>query len=282
MNDLTYIQKKFVDYVETVIKSEKLSHAYLIEIGDSSEEFPFILSFIKMILCPEAVSDANCLNCGKCNVCKLLDENNYPDFEIISADGTQIKKGQLVSLKEEFQNTSLIGKRRVYMIEDAEKLNPSSANTILKFLEEPENNIIAILITHNRYKVIDTILSRCQVLSLRDSLNIENIDENVLKFLKFMVQDNDLFVFYKDIYENIMPDKDTAKEVLSQIENTLIEYLSGDNHLLIQKLNFLDKNDHKKLLSYIAIIEEELPKLVYNINYKLWLDSLYSRFVEVN
>ena len=40
MNDLTYIQKKFIDYIEIIMKSNKLSHSYLIELGDSSLDFP--------------------------------------------------------------------------------------------------------------------------------------------------------------------------------------------------------------------------------------------------
>ena len=66
------------------------------------------------------------------------------------------------------------------------------------------------------------------------------------------------------------------------IEKILINYLStksqGNEN---SNLSFLDSVDTNILLSYITIIEEEIPKLVYNINYKLWLDCIYSRFVEV-
>ena len=160
MDNLTEIQKRFVDYIEKIMNSNKLSHAYLIETEDTSLEFPLILMFVKLILCPKNFVECKMLNCGQCNNCKLIDSNNFPDFEVIEADGAQIKKNQLLELKDEFQKTSLIGKRRVYLIKDAEKLNPSSANTMLKFLEEPEDNIIAILLTKNRYQVIDSILSR--------------------------------------------------------------------------------------------------------------------------
>ena len=163
MNDLTYIQEKFVNYIEKIIQSNKLSHSYLIELGDFSLDFPLVLLFVKMILCSEMVADVENLNCNRCNTCKLIDENSFPDLQIIEAEGSQIKKNQLLSLKGEYQNKSLIGKRRVYIIKNAEKLNPSSANTILKFLEEPEEGVIAILLTSNRYQILDTILSRCQL-----------------------------------------------------------------------------------------------------------------------
>ena len=109
MNELTYIQKRFINYVETIMNSGKLSHSYLIELGDSFIEFPFVLLFVKMILCPNNVCNVDCLNCKKCNVCKLIDEGNFPDLEIIEADGVQIKKSQLLSLKDEYQNKLVWG-----------------------------------------------------------------------------------------------------------------------------------------------------------------------------
>lgn len=278
MNDLTYIQQRFVNYIETIIKTDKLSHSYLIELGDVSLDYPFVLLFVKMILCPHLVSNIDGLNCNRCNTCQLIDEGNFPDLEIIEADGMQIKKKQLLSLKEEYQNYSLIGHRRVYIIREAEKLNPSSANTILKFLEEPEEGIIAILLTKNRYQVLDTILSRCQVLSLVDSTEISSVDDTVIRFIRYLISGDDLFVHYKEIFDSIMPNKTVAKEVFDIVEKIFIQFLSGQEN---DQLSFLSDTHRDKILSYITIIEEEIPKLVYNINYKLWLDSIFSRFVEV-
>lgn len=280
MNNLTDIQNKFVSYIEKIMMSNKLSHAYLIEMEDSSTEFPLVLLFVKMILCPLEIYKCDKLNCSKCNVCRLIDEKNFPDFEIIEADGNQIKKNQLLELKDEFQKTSLIGKRRVYVIKDAEKLNPSSANTILKFLEEPEENIIAILLTRNRYQVLDTILSRCQILALNDASMVIRYDDEIALFLKYLFNGKDLFIHYKEILDNILVDKNKAKEVFEQVEKIILGYLGGklnsDYDLTIFK-----GIEKKTLLKYVSIIEEEIPKLVYNINYKLWLDSIYTRFVEV-
>lgn len=280
MNNLTDIQNKFVSYIEKIMISNKLSHAYLIETEDSSTEFPLVLLFVKMILCPLEINKCDKLNCSKCNVCRLIDEKNFPDFEIIEADGNQIKKNQLLELKDEFQKTSLIGKRRVYVIKDAEKLNPSSANTILKFLEEPEENIIAILLTRNRYQVLDTILSRCQILALNDDSMVIRYDDEIALFLKYLFNGKDLFIHYKEILDNILVDKNKAKEVFEQVEKIILGYLGGklnsDYDLTIFK-----EIEKKTLLKYVSIIEEEIPKLVYNINYKLWLDSIYTRFVEV-
>lgn len=282
MNDLTYIQEKFVNYIEKIIQSNKLSHSYLIELGDFSLDFPLVLLFVKMILCSEMVADVENLNCNRCNTCKLIDENSFPDLQIIEAEGSQIKKNQLLSLKGEYQNKSLIGKRRVYIIKNAEKLNPSSANTILKFLEEPEEGVIAILLTSNRYQILDTILSRCQVLSLLDDFETEIVDDKIIVFMRYLIHPEDLFIHYKEIYDSILSDKETAREIFFAVEKILINYLSTKSRNKNSSIfSFLDNVNANILLSYITIIEEEIPKLVYNINYKLWLDCIYSRFVEV-
>ena len=282
MNDLTYIQEKFVNYIEKIIQSNKLSHSYLIELGDFSLDFPLVLLFVKMILCSEMVDDVENLNCNRCNTCKLIDENSFPDLQIIEAEGSQIKKNQLLSLKGEYQNKSLIGKRRVYIIKNAEKLNPSSANTILKFLEEPEEGVIAIVLTSNRYQILDTILSRCQVLSLLDDSETEIVDDKIIVFMRYLIHPEDLFIHYKEIYDSILSDKETAREIFFAVEKILINYLSTKSRNKNSSIfSFLDNVNANILLSYITIIEEEIPKLVYNINYKLWLDCIYSRFVEV-
>lgn len=61
-----------------------------------------------------------------------------------------------------------MGDRKVYIINGADKLNKQSANSILKFIEEPDNNITALLVTDNLYSVMPTIRSRCQILSFQN------------------------------------------------------------------------------------------------------------------
>ena len=100
--------------------------------------------------------------------------------------------------------------------------------------------------------------------------------------MKLLKNPDELFIQYKFLYENIFPDKLKAKEFFLQLEEFFTHYLylsSIDKEN--KKFSFLDSFDKLKILMYLTIIEEELPKLVYNINYKLWLNSLFARFVEV-
>lgn len=285
MKDLTYAETKFMDYIEQIIKSNKLNHSYLVEVDNYDNDLIFIYNFVKKILCPLKSGVYSQSGCKTCNICKLIDENNYPDLELVEANGSWIKKGQLLELKEEYQNKSLLNNKRIYIIKEAEKLNPSSANTILKFLEEPEEDIIAILLTNNRYNILDTILSRCQILSLKNNSIFVGVEDKLVDFIHFLVSGEDLFLNYKIIIDTVLQDKEQAKLVFTNIENLFVSYLNYKANLIsdfsISKFPFLEQCNIHDILIYITIIEEELPKLMYNINYKLWLDTIFSRFVEV-
>lgn len=273
---------QFYNIIDRLIEKNRVSHAYLCEVDNYEDDFQCILDFIKLILCQKDNKSSKCLNCSKCNICHLVDTNNYVDLKIIEPDGTIIKKKQMIELQDEFNNKSLLDNKRIYVIKEADKLNASSANTILKFLEEPEDDIIAILIANNRYSVIETILSRCQVLSLKKDVSIEYEDE-VFDLLEYIVGKSKLFTNYSDILNNILSDKFIAKERLMKVEEVLVSYMRylANNEFKCSDVAIKILRDVKsvQIANFISIIENELSKLEYNVNYKLWLDSLFAKLI---
>ncbi len=279
MQELSIVKKKFIDYIDKIIEYKRVSHAYLIEI-DNDKDMIYIYDFIKMIICDCLYQKIDKNN----NIVKLIDNNNYPDIKIIEPDGNWIKKTQLLELQKEYNNKSLLGKKRIYIINKAERLNSSSANTMLKFLEEPEEDIIALLITDNRYHVLDTILSRCQILNLKEDIyNIEKEDE-IMDLIECFINPNNFFLQYNYLMNKEIVDKTIFKEKLQKIEHIFINYLNCKFEKSLEKaeedLNvLLKKCDDKDIIKYISIIEEEIPKLEFNVNFKLWLDSFFSKLV---
>ena len=88
------------------------------------------------------------------------------------------------------------------------------------------------------------------------------------------------FIKYNSIITEVIPDKDIARDKLCEIENVIISYLDNkyEEKQIDEKLVKLFKDiDSKKLLNSLSIIEEEIKKLEFNVNYKLWLDSLFSK-----
>lgn len=278
MEEVSVVKKNYIQYINNVVQQKKVSHAYLIEMNDDLVDFCYILDFIKMILCDCSYEELDQLDS---NVVRLIDQNNYPDIKVIEPDGNVIKKEQLIQLQKDFDSKSLLNNKKIYIIKNAEKLNQSSANTMLKFLEEPEKDIIGFLVTNNRYNVLETIQSRCQILSLKDGQSISYFKEQFF-FLKSIVFPKDFFLKYNDFITNIVEDKQTMKNYLLQSEQMLIDYLHyqyfGDK--IDQRLiDILNKTNTSKILHIISVIEGEIQKLKYNINYKLWIDGLLSRLI---
>lgn len=152
------------------ILREQLSHAYIFETNGYDEGLDMAIAFAKNILNPDGT--------------EAIDEYNYLELKIIEPDGTWIKKEQLLDLQEEFSKKSIIGNKKVYIINHANQLSVNSANTILKFVEEPPEGIIAILLTDNVYHLIDTIVSRCQIISLNGQAEIGTNDRTLFKIMK--------------------------------------------------------------------------------------------------
>ena len=157
------------------LKTNKLSHAYLVIGEDSLYCDEFILSFVKAIFCLEN-KNKEFFSCEECKNCHSINHSNYVDFYRLTSE-TSIKKEEIQMLKSDLSVKSFNGKK-IYWIKDIEKMTEQAANSLLKFLEEPEDNIIAILSCKNISAVLPTIISRCQQIKLiGQSENIE-IEQN--------------------------------------------------------------------------------------------------------
>ncbi len=281
MNEKSLVKSNFIDYVDKIVLNNKVSHAYLIEVDNYDNDIKYIYNFIKMMLLKCSYKDA--VNSME-KVSKLIDDNNYPDIVVVSSDSLTIKKEQIIDLEKEFNNKSLFDNKRIYIIKESEKLNASSANTILKFLEEPEDDIVAILLTDNRYHVIDTILSRCQVLSLKENFYDINFSDEIMDLLELFLSPKKYFINPKNVYTVYFTDKINSKELLNNISNILI---SSINYSILNEKNeysdifnnILKNNDINKLINILSILDDEIYKLNFNVNLKLWLDSLFCKLI---
>ncbi|MBQ8535772.1 MAG: hypothetical protein IJ463_08825 [Bacilli bacterium] len=274
------VKKKFIDYIDKIIDNGRISHAYLFEVDNYEEDLTYIYSFIKMILCKCKFNE---LKDNDNKIISLIDSNNYPDLYVIKPDGSSIKKGQLIDLQKEYSNKSLLDNKRIYIIEECEKMNQSSANTILKFLEEPEDDVVAILIADNRYHVIDTIISRCQIISLKENFNVSEYSDDFIDFFESVLKPNEFYIKYNSFIKNIIPEKTITIDYLNKINNIIVSYLNYKNGVcdsFSEDLNILlDKYDDNYLINIISVIEDEIQKLNFNVNYKLWLDAFFAKLI---
>ena len=278
MDNISDVKKKYIDYIDNIISNKKNSHAYLVELDNYEDDMKYVYLFIKMLLCNMKSSD---ISNSDNKIIKLVDDNNYPDITVVSSETSIIKISSIIELQKEFNNKSLFNNYKIYIIKEVEKLNGYSANTILKFLEEPEDNIIAFLLTDNRFHVIDTILSRCQILSLKESSYDYSFDDDKIDFLNYILNPEDFFINYNELIKNKYPDKLIFKDMLINSEKIILDYIScSDDKKINNDIDILlSKYDNRKLIGIISIIEDYLVKLEFNINYKLWVDSLFSSLI---
>ena len=272
------VDEKIYCTILNQLNHNRLSHAYLIEADDYLDIEVLMNKIVKTILCSkQGIHETE----EDCNICNLIDLDQCNDLKLIYPDGNMVKKEQLLEVKKMFKTTSL-NPYRVYIIYGADKLNQSSANTILKFLEEPEAGIVAFLVAKSRYQVLETLVSRCQILSIHHS-NIDEFDDVTMDLLKKITQNSDFYLDFKDILANYLPDKNTAKIVLDHMELFFHQLLLSrtNESISVAEKEFFTNLSKNSIISYISILEEEKQKLLYNVNYRLWLDNLLVRFLEV-
>lgn len=281
--------------MKNTIKKGTLSHAYLIETNGFSLKNEFVFAFAKYILCPYHHLEHQ----TECNVCRHQKLDNFLDIKWVKPDGMWIKKEQLSEVQKEFKKTSIDGNQKIYVIENANQLNQSAANSILKFLEEPEKNIIAILMVDNIYQLLPTIISRCQIIHLKqDKKVIDTLEQQFSKeFVDFVYHFLDYVETYKMesiLYENkLWLMHFTDKEEIEKALNVLIYLYKDVINILIKKEieNFshykkelkkiADLNTVETICNKINIILEKREQLKININQNLLVDDLIIQLSEV-
>ena len=169
------------------------SHAFLLSTNNIEKALNDVLDIVKKVNC---LGDGN----DSCNVCTTIDSNTNPDVIVVRAEGKEIKKDQILNIISSFSTKPSISKYSTYIICNADKMNDFSANKMLKFLEEPEGNIVGFFITDKLNGIIPTIRSRCEIYnyhfgnnSILDLLDI-NEEEYALAYdlaLKLTIRLND-------------------------------------------------------------------------------------------
>ena len=272
---------------EKVVKmyhEQKLAHAYLFVTNNIDKAMLDIIDIIKQIFCPEKFSH----DCNNCNICNLINQLYLPSLVIITPDGKTIKKEQILDLKKQFSTKPIYTKENIYIIKNAECLNASSANTMLKFLEEPEEDIIGFFLTNNVNNVINTIKSRCEIINMfysEAALTINTLDnENNYKYFEVAkeylrqieVEKKDGIMYNNSDLLNIFSEREDIKivfHILVLIFEELLKYKYNlDNQFAILNLDFLVNLDEKVILKKINLLNEFLDNLNSNANLELLLD----------
>lgn len=154
--------KEVVEWLKSALRSGRIANSYIFSGPENIGKEFVAINFAKALNC---ISD-NEDSCDECISCRKIDDGNHPDIVVIRPQGTRLKIDQMRSLQRQGSYRAMEGKRKVYIITEAEKMTPEAANSLLKTLEEPPGAMVLILVTSVYNALLPTIRSRCQAIKL--------------------------------------------------------------------------------------------------------------------
>ena len=177
-------QEQIIDHLQNAISMKKISHAYIINGPENSGKMMLAEAFALALQCEEGRPEG----CGQCHSCKQAINRNNPDIIYVSHEkpntlGVKDIRSQLVNDMEIKPYSS---KYKIYIVDEAEKMNQEAQNALLKTIEEPPAYGIIMLLTTNADMFLQTIRSRCI------TLNIKTVKDDIIKdFLMHKHQQTD-------------------------------------------------------------------------------------------
>lgn len=236
------------------LKQKKLSNSLLFAGPEGIGKKETALVVAKALNCLKKSADS----CDECIHCRAITNGNFPDVMILSPTKEVLRIDQIRLLKDTAYLKPMAGNKRVFIVEEAEKMNDEASNSLLKVLEEPPAFSQIILVTSNLYRIIQTIKSRCQLFmfspiardEIKKALVLKGYEEDKARILSLLVSGNLRQALTLE-WEEIQTKREQAW------------------HLLLSFLREESVSPHmKQFLSSRAISKEELEsilKILYSI-----------------
>ena len=172
-------QEEIKKVIKNSLENKSFSHAYLFFGPRGTGKTTMAKIFSAAINCLNLQDKEPCL---KCEICRLIANNIFPDIiEIDAASNNGVQEIRV--LKNNAQNLPFKGRKKIYIIDEVHMLSISAFNALLKILEEPPEHVVFILATTEYNKIPVTVISRCQQFSFK-KIKIPLIEENLKYVLK--------------------------------------------------------------------------------------------------
>ncbi len=270
------------DFKNITSRITSFSHAYLLNVNSLEMAYEYAKEFAKAIILQEEKDDFLIED-----ISYKIDHDEFDDLYVVNPDTIGINNEEINKLLTYMETKSLRENgRRVYIIYGFERLSTVISNKILKFLEEPQENIYAILLTQNYERIIPTIISRCQVLNFTFPKKEENLEmiNNMKTFLQELIKNKKKMIAYEyDYFIDSFSDRMICYENFEILETIISESLncvyqkSEPNSFVLEELINLSTI----VLINILNITNKLKCLIKNnINLNLLIDRYIIEITE--
>ena len=235
-------QEHIVKTLKNALATGKIAHAYLFAGPRGTGKTTMAKLFAKALNCEHGLG----CQCNECKNCVAITEGSHPDvLELDAASNNGVD--EIRELIDKVKYGTILGKYKVYIIDEVHMLSTGAFNALLKTLEEPPEHVIFILATTEPHKILPTILSRCQ------RYDFNKVSEKDIKERLRAVLQNEGVEYNEEAVELVVQLADGGmRAALSILEKVLA--FSG---------NTLNVND---ILSIFALeSKEEKIKLIHSI-----------------
>ena len=258
-------QQAIVQTLKNALELNKISHAYLFSGPRGTGKTSIARLFAKALNCEKGVGQ----QCNKCENCIQISEGEHPDvIEIDAASNSGVQ--EVRNLIEKVKYAPIKGRYKVYIIDEVHMMTNSAFNALLKTLEEPPEYVVFILCTTDPYKLLPTILSRCQ------RFEFKKIDNNDLKKLIVRVLTG----------ENIKADLETVNLIVELANGGARDALSMLDQLIAYSGNEINLEDVHKVFGLTSMDEKlNLLKIISEKNTLKLLgvcDDFFKRNVDIS
>lgn len=284
---------KIKELLTNSVKNNKISHSYLFIGIEGIGKKLIAKEFAKMILC----IDEN-KYCGSCKSCIEFDTDNNPDFKIIEPDGNSLKIEQIREFQSKVAEKPIISNKKVYIINDSDKMTTEAQNCLLKTLEEPPEFVTIILIGSNENAFLSTIKSRCMILhfnkiqddeikrfleenyqnKVNSKIMLDAFQGSIGKALQIQDKQEEYEKIEKIIYSLEDKDKIDILKMSEPIYKAKEEKFDILDYMNIVFINLAKKSN--KYAQCINIVEDAKKRLQSNANYDMCIDNMLLKLWE--
>ena len=263
-------QSKLFEEFSQIIRENRLSHAYLFSGDFGSLDMAIWLAQSRVCVTPE-----NGRPCGHCRPCRLIAQGDFSDVKIVEPQGQIIKTDTIRQLTREFSQSSFEGQAQVFIIRDADKMHVNAANSLLKFIEEPQSQIYIFLLTADDSRMLPTIKSRAQLFYFPK--NRVYLEDLLQKEGLLLTQAKVLADFAKDEAQAFELAKDNkVLDLVNTVERFSQSLLANQDLLYLDVAKLAVQCSEKSEQEMVwAFLTYQLGKDIQNPQARRWLDLVY-------